>query len=236
MARRFNGTSDKIVYSHIAAWDGRSSLSVSIWVSPNAFGGADWYPRVIGQEDSGTANGWGIGHEENLPDFPFFFVRNADTFPALLAGNQWDIGTYKHTYMMFDGSQGTAADRVKVWLDGSPLTLTPVGTNPATIGTTTAAFQLGTTPGNATGFFAGDLAEIGIWHDADDSRIADLAAGNAPSFFQTNLHVYLPLLESGDAEDVKGNAGSATVTGTTAVAHPAGITYPATRRYLLMRA
>jgi hypothetical protein len=31
---------------------------------------------------------------------------------------------------------------------------------------------------------------------------------------------------------VQGNAGSATVTGTTAVAHPAGIEYP---RYLLMR-
>jgi len=234
MAFRFNGqtSGDAVAYSHIAALDGIAQFTWSAWIK-NGSDTANFYGYALGQSDDSN-DGFTWQRVSNDPATVLTVLRNTNPShwqDAVSGGNlpsPW-TDTWHSIVGVFDGTQGTAANRYKVYIDGA-LHTWAAGDNtfPTTLGTCTDVFVLGFRAGGALdSHWPGDLAEIGIWTDvADATRIADLAAGKAPSFYQTNLLVYIPLIS--DAVDVKGNAGTPTVTGTSIVDHPSGITYPAT--------
>ena len=235
MAREFDGVDDRIVYSHVSAFDNRGSLAISTWYYPMSYGGSP-YPKAIEQENA-SLDGWSVATRDNLVDaINTGFRTNADPVPTFNTSQVFTADTWHHLYVVYDGSQGVNADRVRVWDDGVAVGGTHIGTHPTSMDANAAAFQLGNSPETAAAFWHGRLAEIGIWLDADTSRIANLVAGQAPSFFPTNLHVYLDLAAGrGDTADNQGNAGAPTITGTTLVAHPPGITYPGTELLWLPR-
>lgn len=230
MAREFNGTSDKIVYGNISGFNGRATLTISMWIYPLTGGSAYGYvlDALGAASGEGNIHGWAFLNNAADETAPYFAFRNGSDVPEFIAGTgSLTASTWQHLYIRYNG--GLAADqRLRFWVGGSLDSDEDLsGSSVTTIGTTDAAFQLGV--GETTQFWNGRMAEIGIWLDADETRIADMAAGKAPSFYETNLHVYIPLISGDGAVDVRGNAGSPTITGTSEVAHPGGITYPSER-------
>ena len=236
MARRFNGINQTITYGHIPAFNGRGTLGVGFWFKPLASTAPnDFYAAIISQENNSASTGFHIGMgESNIRNLTSWFRDNDVNESACDSGtNVFDPDVFQHVYMIYDGSQGFTNtffdDRIKTWKNGvqiNPPAFYGFNDIPPNMGTISDIFRLGHSLAYGAGWWPGELAEIGIWLDNSQARIAGLAAGQAPSFFQPNLHVYIPLLQAGGAEDVKGNAGTPTIIGATAVPHPAGITYP----------
>ena len=194
-----------------------------------------YYPRILSQESTDLANGWTVSQQETGVSTLNPTFRNGSALQdSLDTGSPFVANVWQRVYVRFDGTKGNGgsfySDRIAVWRNGvqvNPPGFYGGGNIPSSIGATTAAFRLCNASATAGAFWKGELAEIGIWLDGDSTRIAGLAKGQAPSFFPTNLHVYLPLKAGDGARDETGNAGTPTITGTTEVAHPTGITYPA---------
>lgn len=227
MAREF-GTSDWIQYGHVSAFDATAMLSISFWKYSMTGGSSYSGPFFqMGAEGTGTGTASGIEmYNNDLDETQMLFshrnnngAEGSRTPAAAITANVWE-----HVYAVYDGTQAVNADRVKVWLNGSPLSMTHFDTHPTRLGTTNQPLQLGRKEGG--NYWNGRLAEFGCWLDADVTRGPGLAGRHAPSFYSSNLRVYLPLISGDGAVDVKGDAGTPTITGTTEVAHPPGISYP----------
>lgn len=232
-ARAFDGNDDRIVYTHIAAFDGRSTLTVSFWYRPFADGINAFDGGIVEQYDASGDHGWHIAKADANPLAIHAGWRDGDPAHSILfSGSVFTQDVWQHVYVLFDATLAAGDsvndNRVQTWKNGvhqNPPGSYGAATMPATFGTSTDAFRIGNRWIYDT-YFTGEIAEIGIWLDNDTSRVSGLAAGAAPSNYQTNLYVYIPLISGDGAVDVKGNAGSPTITGTTEVSHPPGITYP----------
>jgi len=81
---------------------------------------------------------------------------------------QADWTGLNHWLIVFDGGE-TGDDRLKIWRNGSALSLTYTGSMPATLGDSTAQLEVGR---YATGYFIGDIDEFIVWDDAKDGTYA----------------------------------------------------------------
>lgn len=221
MARQFDPTvSSSIGYPHVSAFDARETLAVWAWVYVES-GANDW-ATILGQFASSQGFAWQI--ESGAEDAIFLPYRNGGG-NALQGGLGSMALGWNGVYVTFDGGRAEV-DRVKLWVGGVFNTAIASG-NPTTIGTNAAQLKYGVRDEEGL-YWKGRLAEPAFWLDADESRLASLAAGYTPDWFQTNLHVHTPLRVGDGAIDLKGNAGTPTISNASEVAHPPGLIYPPT--------
>lgn len=224
MARQFDpAVNGNISYPHVSAFDARPTLATFAWVY-NEPGSTDW-ATILGQLASNQGFAWQI--EAGAEDAIFLPYRNGSG-NALQGGLGSMAAGWNAVYVTFDGSRAEV-NRVKLWVGGVFNTATAAG-NPTTIGTNTEELKYGVRDEEGL-YWKGRLAEVAWWLDADETRIAGLAAKNAPSFYDP--YIYTPLKEDDGAEDVMGILGSPTISNAPTVAHPPDIIYPG-RRYVLV--
>jgi concanavalin A-like lectin/glucanase superfamily protein len=229
MARRFNGTSDHIDYSHDTFYDGQQTLSISAWVYPETAIGN--YGHVISQQKSDYTSGFAMLIQLTDPTQLFFVYRNSGSNSIICTTGAVGVGTWSHIYAVFDGASFTQADRFRLWINGTEYphaNFSTFDTLPSDLGNSSPGkLRVGCDEALAY-FWAGRIAEIGLWNsnDMNSTKIADLASGKAPSFYPSFLRSYLPYGIGDGAGDVQGHAGAPTIVGTTEVSHPPGITYP----------
>lgn len=114
------------------------------WVSSQAF--ASHWDYVSGPGGSGS---WALqtGVSNNLRVFIADSQGDDGNNYVDTAANTWNtFNTWRHIVMVYDGSQ-SAANRVKIYLDGVQLATTVGGTIPATLQDSTGAFSIGSFPG-----------------------------------------------------------------------------------------
>jgi hypothetical protein len=232
-ARVFDrSASDKVTYGHLPALDGAGMVALSLWVYPVSSASYDALCGQIGANGSGAGNVSGVQILHNATDATALFVscRNNDsgaweTFDGLTL-NSWN-----HVLLQFDGTQGTAADRVRLYIAGAERTSTLTsGTNPATLGTTDQPFVIGADSGGSTFFWTGRQADVAMWTGVvltDDERRA-LALRSSPAGIRSNALVFHDPLNGPARNRITGAAGA--VTGTTLGIGPANLQGPPTLR------
>lgn len=210
MAKTFNGTSDELSSTDvtakvtsaaavtIAGWIYRATaglnLELGFWNDTTRFAGVTWY-NSDNRFYASVGNG-GLTYGATTPN----------------AGTGWHQVT-----MVFDGSQGTNAGRLVLYVDGVAQTLSFTGTIPATLAAAPGTFRVGRNPAFAR-WSNGRHAEAAVWTaPLTAAEAASLAAGFSPAKIRAgSLVSYLPLIET--VQDIKGNAW--TTVGTTAATHP----------------
>ncbi len=127
-----------------------AAYSVNFWA--NRSSASDFI--IVGKDDSEHVGGVWIHSDGNV----YFRVENSSTvFQGAADGlTGWHMYT-----LVFDGSQGTPANRIIGYRDGSALTLSTVADDPPTTTNGTKPFTIGSN--EATDFSTGTVDEVGVW-------------------------------------------------------------------------
>lgn len=193
----------------------------SIQKNQSKFSFAGWMRRP----SSGTHQIFGFADNVSHYSGPYHYSDNIMYF--LLANGSSSYGSsaqnitgWNHWAMAFDGTQTGNANRLKGYLNGSPLTLTFLGTIPSTTSNNAVAdtFRIGRA-NYASAWSNGDFAEIGMWQEAINAdEIASLSKGMTPDKIRPNKLVsYIPLVRN--IQDIKSGT-LLTNTNTTVANHP----------------
>lgn len=206
MARLFDGINDGIVIARDAAYEGpTSAITLSVWVKRNG----------------NQANNRRIFDKE---------YDNAATTPYVSYGFEWAgvdtarlvIGTATNIYL----ATGATAIADNTWthllgtLSGGTATIYNSGTSDGTVAVTgdilydtTANGQIDIGVHSSGLYYAGAIAEIGMWSAAlDAAEISALAGGACPlNIRPASIYSYLPLgLYSPEIDLLTGKTGTVT--------------------------
>ncbi len=141
----------------------------------------------------------------------YVFVDNGSNSYGYTAANAVSPGNWYHVAAVFDGTQTGNANRLKIYIDGVPQTLSFSGTIPAsTSSTNTAPFMAGGEP--ACCYLNGTIDEVRVWNTAlSASTITDwkdkLLGSCHPDI--ANLVVYWPLDDDANAAAATAELGTA---------------------------
>lgn len=217
-----------ITYGDRTAFDGAAQLTISYWVYPAATASLtstsyQVYLGRINKTGSNYYNGWSCGTGYGYPRMVGGAFANAQAYSYGYdyGFNVLTAGAWNHVLVVYDGTQATVANRVKVYVNRSAVAINVGTAIPATLGTVATTTDL---------FLRNDsdtvkLAEVGIWIGVVIGETAIInqlgAASNAVPPNEVGiagLAHYLPLLA--DANDSVAGI-TATVTGAVLdAAHP----------------
>lgn len=109
---------------------------------------------IVGKDDSENVAGVWIHSDGNV----YFRVENSNTvFQSATDGTTG----WHHYVLTYDGTQGTPANRIVGYRDGSSLTLSTIGDDPPATTNATKPFTIGSN--EATDFSTGTVDEVGVW-------------------------------------------------------------------------
>lgn len=181
LSHSFNSAAFEYLSMSNADWGAydRAKFALSIWVSPIS----DSSDRPFYSKGDNTTNEF-LCHVNNGGNVQF--SGNAGGAFNLVTTATISNSTYTHLMFHYDSANGTADDRIKIWIAGSEVTTFDARLNPsAAVPTTTGEARVGkssntpATVGNhydgllfQTGFFSGSLPAIG---DVFDSGVKDIS-------------------------------------------------------------
>src|ERR1051326_9032135 len=124
-AYAFDGVNDGLNFAHISTLNGATKLTIAMWVYPIATGAFGCLISHIGAATSGAGNTTGFAVLHNSTDASSLFLafRNGastntkTTNTGVLTLNAWNA-----VFIVYDGTQGTAANRVRLWIGGTEIT------------------------------------------------------------------------------------------------------------------
>jgi len=213
MALTFDGTDDKVDHGDIDAIDGTAALTVGVWA---------W----LDTSDTSRREFWGKGLSPIMYGTNFgaggtniVEVSGSDfgTVAAAITAQVWEYHA-----VVYDGSLGTNADRMKLFRNLSPLTVAFTGTIPATLTGSATVFTFGST--NGSHFWKGHLAFGRIWTAALSIEELAREMWSYVPVRAANLILDSPY-DDETARDYSGAANHGTITGATLVGGPPGINY-----------
>jgi hypothetical protein len=171
VALDFDGSNDIVDVGDVSALNGTSQYTIEMWVKFDSFAPNDTvFAKRVSDNDRAA----------------MLQVFSADGRLAVAVNNGYAVtsesrnsGTWYHLAVVYDGTQATNAERLKLFVDGSPQALTYPFTGfdvvPATTPGTASRFTLGaeynqTTPVNPGSTiivpFEGAIDELRIWNVA----------------------------------------------------------------------
>ncbi|WP_081659171.1 LamG-like jellyroll fold domain-containing protein [Pedobacter glucosidilyticus] len=208
-----NGTTTQqgVSFPNINTLNSVTQFTLEAWVYID-----NWNTGSIMLTGNGTATnriGIQLGTLPNTTKVLYFYVGNGANTSLQVNNPNIDDGAWHHIAMVFDGSQATANDRIKVYIDGIAKTTGIVnnGTFPTSTGVATNPFWLG------RDFFKGQIDEVRIWNIAlTQSQLDNRNTINAYHPLYNNLLAYWKMdnLTSGLVKDSKGTING-TITATT---------------------
>lgn len=162
-AMSFNGT-DAYMFAETSALSGVSEFSISVWIKSNNVGTGS--SRDILSATQGSTSGTVILDAFQGQDI-LAHVGNTTTY------NRYNgiisEGVWTHLVMVYDGSESTAGNRVKLYKNGNLQTRTSAsGSIPATSPSVTSSTYIGTwalNPGSSA-LFDGEMDELAIFNTA----------------------------------------------------------------------
>lgn len=185
-AYNFDGGNDGINYANIAALHGVSQLTIAYWINPTSSTFYDVIMSCIGSPTSGAGNmtGFNVQHPASDATALYLAFRNGSSTPEKVTnGGVLSTGSFQPVWIVFDGTQGTATNRVRLWVSGTEITSWSSDTAdfPTTLGTNDQKFCIGydEESGSPTLFSHGLYADVGLLFGRaiTDGTIASHAAG-----------------------------------------------------------
>lgn len=167
-AIRFDGTDDELDCGDIATVDGDASLTIYlVWTQATLAA----QESMVTKWEHGTATAWAVGtHQSNTDEERFFIAASANSGGAeyLDTTDHDRVGdTYNITTYWYDGTQA-AADRAEIYEQTTLVGTTPASL-PASMQASAAVLNLGAFTGSISRYLNGDLVEVVISGDSDDS-------------------------------------------------------------------
>lgn len=171
-----NGTTQYLSRAHGTENDFSTKFSVSMWVNRSAYTGT--FPGIIGKGTYNTSIEWLV----------YIDTGSSNVLRILFdASNYGDVAapfgstaTWYHLAIVYDGTLA-AANRLKVWVDGSAQSVGVTGTIPASL--TNPGSPTGLTIGHVLGldYWTGQIDVVAIVNDAwNSSDVALLYGGGTP--------------------------------------------------------
>jgi hypothetical protein len=208
MALSFDGVNDIVNHGNITALNGATVLATSFWF-------------MLGAAPPANADFWSKGETFGV-GFPQGVANTKiGAHGALASGQRWfattdpglTTGVWYHVAVRYDGSGATNADRLKVILDGSNLALTFSAAVPASLASTTTAFQTGKNQTNNV-FINATIAHLKVWVGGTPLTLAELDQ-ERQSFRPVrtaNLVLWAPYDDDTSARDYSQSGNHGTVT------------------------
>jgi Concanavalin A-like lectin/glucanases superfamily len=185
-AYSFDGSNDGINFAHIAALDGATKLTIAFYIYPVASNFYDALLTGIGAATTGAGNstGFQILHPAADATALYLACRNGATSnEKVTGGGVLTSAAWNPVWMVYDGTQGTADNRLRLWIAGTEIVSWASDTAdfPTSLGTNDQKLTLGyDEESGSPGLFSnGRLADVGLLFGraVTDGTIASHAAG-----------------------------------------------------------
>ena len=206
MAYDFDGTNDKIAHGDIAALDAFANATIAFWLRQNTWTSGE---GIMGK---GSGN-WRIiqypaSAQFTFQDFGPSNARGETTTTAI------PVGEWHHVAVVFDGAGAANTDKLKIYVDGTSVSLTYTGTFGTTVGAATAtALEVGT---EHFGSSFGDItiAHLKIWSvSLTAGEVLQEVYSYLPQTQKASLILWAPYDEFGTAAaDLSGQNNNGTIT------------------------
>lgn len=155
-----SANSEYLSHADDALYDVSTTATWSFWANADATGSN----IVIASKTTFNTDGsWIIEHQSD--GLHVRIATSASDISTEGVGTGLTAGVWAHYMIVFDGGGATNADKLKVWKDGSALTLSFSGTMPASIRNSASDFVLGYWSGLGR-YWNGLIDEFGFWSDA----------------------------------------------------------------------
>jgi hypothetical protein len=138
------------LYANVSELNGASKFTIESWTKFT--NGADW-ASVYGKSASSTNR---IGMQTLANGSVYVLLGNGANTYGYTAAGTITTGQWYHVAVVFDGTQATNANRLKLYINGVQKALAFSGTIPATTGTNTSNLS----------FYRSDVDEVRIWSTA----------------------------------------------------------------------
>lgn len=161
---RFDGSNDAMAKASFSGIDGLSGMTIFIVVKQTSLATNNIYLSKWNYNTQGSF-AWQTGSVTNTEMTAY--VANAVNDVGGNNTSSTDAGLTANFFlleMVYDGSQGTAANRVKFYKNTTALTMSMTGTLPTALTTSTADFVLGSFTGSLTRYFTGDMGEVLVYN------------------------------------------------------------------------
>lgn len=226
-AALFNGLTDGLSFANLAAANGAAKMTLKYWIKPinNPFFG--YFFGQVGGNGTGTGNVSGFGALQSGTDNTSLFdiFRNNDNSAEKSDTGLLSTAGFQPVWTVIDGTQGTVTNRLKTWINNSPITFGTDSNNfPTTIGTTDQPFTVGFAEISLANNFA--IADFTIKFgvaDTNATNISDHAAGKSGGNDLAAGDVWLSFLSNFD--DVNRSI-TPTITGSPTIITGPSLTYP----------
>lgn len=183
-----SGSSEYLSHADDALFDVSSTASWSFWVKSSSYGSN---MAFAGKMTFNTDNSWLLEHQAD--GLHVRIATSASDISTEGVGGAATSGSWTHYLVVFDGAGATNADRLKVWKNGSSVTLTFSGTIPATIRNSASEFVIGVWSGLGR-YYNGLIDEFGFWSDAktgtDATSLYNSGAGLAYPFSSSSIKTW----------------------------------------------
>ena len=208
MARNLtNSASDYIDCGNLTAMNNLTGFVLSAWINPK---NQEFYVS----RHNGSNHGFAMQYFHDSGVIPIGFYLNVTNNGTGNTGT-WLITLTKWTHctMFFDGTIGTASQRVKLYLDGVLQTPNTTQSWPSSLPSITEEFLIGGLNGAGRTWNQMDYAKIKFWGVAlAVGEIKNDSVGKVPR--QESLIVNLPLDGYSPEPDYSGNGNNGTINGT----------------------
>ena len=201
MARNFvSADSDLISCTDIGELDGATNFSLGGWMKRDSSSTICSLSKRVDQNNIIWISLYSDGNLSAT-------VRNGATNIWTVANNS---ALWQHIIMAYDGTEGTADDRIKVYINGTFTTGSHAGTHPTSSDDNSAVYNFGTAgTGPETD---GDMAEQKVWSSTlTANEILSDYYGTTPS--RSTLVGYWPLGYGSTEPDYSGNNHDGTLGG-----------------------
>jgi hypothetical protein len=176
-----SGSGQNVTITNPTIFDGLTKCTISLWAKQTTLTAAK---ALLGRWDNSKAQIF-FGTSSTVSSQLCFWIAtnlsdNGSTGYATTPTSSWvSDGNFHHVVMVFDGTQGTNAGKLKVYIDNVPQTLTFTGNMPTVMTTETVATNLilGSYSTGIVRNWNGSLKEVQIFNDAKTTtEIAQLFA------------------------------------------------------------
>jgi hypothetical protein len=161
----FDGTDDYVSVGDMTITESASQVSWSVWVKPASLG---INKQIFNKARSDlTQLSWAIGTDSSTSSSVKVNISTTTTDPStygVTPSGALSTGAWTHIVAVFDGTQSGNANRLKIYINGIPQTLTFSGTIPAaTLATTSNATLAASADQGASLFFNGQIDDVSIY-------------------------------------------------------------------------
>jgi hypothetical protein len=163
---RFDGSNDVMSKASFSGVDGVSGMTVFLIVKQASLSTNQVY---VSKWDYATQGSWAFQTGDGSSSEVTAYIADNIIDAGVNHNQSSGAGITSAFYlieMVYDGSQGTAADRVKFYVNGVLQTNSASGTLPTSLTTCTADFRVGQFGGALTRNYNGDFGEILVYNSA----------------------------------------------------------------------